>query len=177
MRAGTTLLTHDGAGPQLKVNKVAPGGTGSVLFQTGWCGRAEMGLAGNNDFSGKMSTDGAARKTALVVDRASNAASFGPAQVVTEAEDVAWCGRHSCSAPLKLGGVGTPDVLLTVSGSVGGANGTFVGDFQFYAPNIIAGQRAYCTIGKQVSLYERAAFGYRHAGPALPNNRLFFGLF
>ena len=41
-----TLLSHDGAGHRIKVNKAAAGETGSLLFQTGWSGRAEMGLAG-----------------------------------------------------------------------------------------------------------------------------------
>ncbi|AXQ96005.1 hypothetical protein LV780_19745 (plasmid) [Cereibacter azotoformans] len=40
-----TLLTHDGAGHQLKINKALAGDTASLLFQTGWSGQAEMGLA------------------------------------------------------------------------------------------------------------------------------------
>ena len=64
-----TLLTHVGAGHQLKINKAAPGDTGSLLFQTGWSGRAEMGLAGNDDFSIKVSPDGAAWHSALAADR------------------------------------------------------------------------------------------------------------
>ena len=67
--ADATLLTHEGAGHQLKVNKAAAGDTGSLLFQTGWSGRAEMGLAGNDDFSIKVSPDGAAWHTALRLDR------------------------------------------------------------------------------------------------------------
>ena len=66
-----TLLTHDGAGHQLKINKARPGDTGSLLFQTGWSGRAEMGLAGSDDFSIKVSPDGAAWYAALTADRAS----------------------------------------------------------------------------------------------------------
>jgi hypothetical protein len=63
--APATLLTHAGAGHQLKVNKAAAGDTGSILFQTGWSGRAEMGLASEDDFSFKVSGDGAAWLTAL----------------------------------------------------------------------------------------------------------------
>ena len=43
-----TLLTHAGAGHQLKINKAASGDTNSLLFQTNWSGRAEMGLAGSD---------------------------------------------------------------------------------------------------------------------------------
>ncbi|MDN2578973.1 DUF2793 domain-containing protein [Aquibium sp. ELW1220] len=66
--APATLLTHYGAGHQLKINKAEAGDTGSLLFQTGWSGRAEMGLAGNDDFSVKVSPDGADWHTALAFD-------------------------------------------------------------------------------------------------------------
>jgi hypothetical protein len=61
------LLTHAGAGHQLKINKAAAGETASVLFQTDWSGRAEMGLAGEDNFSFKVSADGAAWHTALTI--------------------------------------------------------------------------------------------------------------
>jgi hypothetical protein len=61
------LLTHAGAGHQLKINKAAAGETASVLFQSDWSGRAEMGLAGEDDFSFKVSPDGAAWHTALAI--------------------------------------------------------------------------------------------------------------
>jgi hypothetical protein len=44
--------------------------TGSLLFQTGWSGRAEMGLAGTDNFSVKVSPGGASWLTALEVDKA-----------------------------------------------------------------------------------------------------------
>ncbi|WP_103332923.1 DUF2793 domain-containing protein [Pseudotabrizicola formosa] len=60
-----SLFTHDGAGHQLKINKAAPVDTASLLFQTGWSGRAEMGLAGNDGFAIKVSADGALWSEAL----------------------------------------------------------------------------------------------------------------
>ena len=63
--ADATLLTHDGNGHQLKINKAAPADTASLLFQSGWSGRAEMGLAGTDDFSVKVSPDGSAWTEAL----------------------------------------------------------------------------------------------------------------
>lgn len=62
-----TLLNHDGAGHQVKINKAGAGDTASLLYQTGFSGRAEMGLAGNDDFSIKVSADGAAWVAALSV--------------------------------------------------------------------------------------------------------------
>lgn len=63
--APATLLTHEGTDHQLKINKAAAEDTASLLFQTGWSGRAEMGLAGNDDFSIKVSPNGSAWKTSL----------------------------------------------------------------------------------------------------------------
>jgi hypothetical protein len=60
-----TLLNHAGAGHQLKLNKAVAGDTASLLFQTGFGGRAEMGTAGSEDFSVKVSTDGSDWAVAL----------------------------------------------------------------------------------------------------------------
>jgi hypothetical protein len=62
-----SLFNHDGNGHQLKINKAASGDTASLLFQSGFSGRAEMGLAGNDDFSVKVSPDGSSWATALSV--------------------------------------------------------------------------------------------------------------
>ena len=61
-----TLLSHDGAGHQLKINKDTAGDTASLLFQTGWSGRAEMGTTGSDDFAIKVSGDGTTFQEALV---------------------------------------------------------------------------------------------------------------
>ncbi len=56
--APATLLSHEGSGHQVKINKAAGTDTASVLFQTGFSGRAEFGLTGDDDFSIKLSADG-----------------------------------------------------------------------------------------------------------------------
>lgn len=71
-----TLLNHDGAGHQLKVNKNAPADTASLLYQSNWSGRAEMGLAGNDDFSIKVSADGSSFTESLRIDAASGKVSM-----------------------------------------------------------------------------------------------------
>ncbi|SFR56087.1 Protein of unknown function [Yoonia tamlensis] len=65
-----TLLNNVGAGHQLKINKAGVGDTGSLLYQSGWSGRAEMGLSGNDDFSIKVSADGANWVAAIGIDGA-----------------------------------------------------------------------------------------------------------
>ena len=69
-----TLLTHEGAGHQLKINKAASGDTASLLFQSDWQGHAEMGLAGEDAFAIKVS-DGTTWTTALSFDPGTGAAS------------------------------------------------------------------------------------------------------
>lgn len=70
--ADATLLNHAGTGHQLKLNKATSGDTASLLYQSGFAGRAEMGLAGTDDFAIKVS-DGAAWFTGLTVLGASGA--------------------------------------------------------------------------------------------------------
>ncbi len=60
-----TLLTHEGAGHQLKLNKNTETDTASLLFQTAWSGRAEMGTTGSDDFAIKVSNDGSTFFTGL----------------------------------------------------------------------------------------------------------------
>lgn len=63
-----TLLTHEGAGHQVKINKATDTDTASLLFQTNWSGRTEMGTSGSDAFSIKVSPDGASWTTGLQFD-------------------------------------------------------------------------------------------------------------
>lgn len=63
--AGATLLSHAGSDHRLTVNKAASAATASLLFQSNWSGRAEMGLAGTDNFALKVSADGVVWATAL----------------------------------------------------------------------------------------------------------------
>ncbi|MDH6295725.1 Protein of unknown function [Agrobacterium fabrum] len=63
-----SLFTHaqnDGS-HRLTVNKAGKADTASLLFQSGWSGRAELGLAGSDGFSIKTSRDGTSWHTALL---------------------------------------------------------------------------------------------------------------
>lgn len=71
-----TLFTHAGSDHRLKLNKNAAGDTASLLYQTGWSGRAEMGLSGDDDFRIKVSADGTGWKDAIVVERATGRVSL-----------------------------------------------------------------------------------------------------
>lgn len=74
--APATLFNNAGNGHQIKVNKSASGDTASLLFQTNWSGRAEMGTAGSDDFQIKVSADGSSFHQAIVADAATGSVSF-----------------------------------------------------------------------------------------------------
>lgn len=81
--AEAVLLTHAGAGHQLKVNKNAAADTASLLFQTGWSARAEMGTLGSDAFGVKVSADGSSWNTTLSVDAATGVPTLGQGAVVS----------------------------------------------------------------------------------------------
>nr|WP_321525994.1 DUF2793 domain-containing protein [uncultured Cohaesibacter sp.] len=70
LASAASLFNNAGNGHQIKVNKAAVADTNSLLFQTNWSGRAEMGCAGEDDFSFKVSADGSSWTTALKIARA-----------------------------------------------------------------------------------------------------------
>lgn len=76
VRSPATLLSHDGAGHQLKLNKAAAGDTLSLLYQSNWSGRAELGLSGSDDLSIKVSGNGTNWHSALCVKRNSGITEF-----------------------------------------------------------------------------------------------------
>lgn len=71
-----SLFNHEGNGHQLKVNKAAAADTASLLYQTGFSGRAELGLTGDDDFHFKVSGDGSTWNEAILIDKASGEVSF-----------------------------------------------------------------------------------------------------
>ena len=118
-----TLLNHAGNGHQLKLNKAAAADTASLLFQTGFGGRAEMGTAGSDDFSVKVSADGSAWSTALEADAATGEVTLPePLHLGGQAADPAtppdgtfWLNTTTGEVKVQSGGLTT---VLGVSGGV-----------------------------------------------------------
>lgn len=67
LASDASLFNHAGTGHQVKVNKASAAATASLMFQSGFSGRAEMGLAGTDTFSIKVSPDGSAWAEALAI--------------------------------------------------------------------------------------------------------------
>lgn len=110
-----TLLTHDGAGHQVKVNKAAAGNTASLLFQTGWSGRAEMGTAGSDGFAIKVSDDGATWHQAFQADPATGHVGIGP-------------GADTSSTLCVAANAATPTICIQNTGGTGGAQFALIDD-------------------------------------------------
>lgn len=70
VKASAALFTGVSAGFQVKLNKTAVSDTASLLYQTGFSGRAEIGLSGDDKLHLKTSPDGATWSEAWVVDGA-----------------------------------------------------------------------------------------------------------
>lgn len=85
LASAASLFNHAGAGHQVKINKAAAGDTASILFQTGFSGRAEMGTTGDDDFHFKVSPDGAAWHEAIVIDKDTGEVTL-PARSATRRE-------------------------------------------------------------------------------------------
>lgn len=69
----TSVPDGDGGNGNLRLtlNKETTSDSATLIFQSGWSGRAEIGLAGDDNFAFKVSPDGSDWKTALTLDAAS----------------------------------------------------------------------------------------------------------
>lgn len=137
--AAASLFTHNGqanAGHQLKINKSAAAATASLLFQTAWGGRAEMGLTGSDDFQLRVSADGETWHNALSLARATgrptapngltvNGALSGTA-VVQDSTDIT-AGRVLTTAAGPAQAFRRGNILGTVSQSAGQPTGALIG--------------------------------------------------
>ncbi|TCK99873.1 uncharacterized protein DUF2793 [Shimia isoporae] len=128
--AEASLLSHEGAGHQLKLNKNSTSDTASLLFQTNWTGHAEMGLAGEDNWSVKVSADGVGWTEALKIDSTSGLVSG--AAVQTSANDATpgrlmradfgYSPANLVAPVIEIGGVPNGGVIERGSN----ANGEFV---------------------------------------------------
>lgn len=102
---------------RLIVDKETTAATASLIFQTGTEGHAEIGLAGNDDLSLKVSADGTGWLEALRLDGVSGHASFGAGAEIA--------GNLAVNGTVAISGA-LPNIVLTDTDSTGGAHTTTV---------------------------------------------------
>ncbi len=74
--SSATLFNHVGNGHQMKFNKNAAADSASLMWQTGFSGRAEIGTTGDDDFHFKVSGNGSAWLEALSINRTTGVVSL-----------------------------------------------------------------------------------------------------
>ena len=87
INATGSLFNHDGDSHRMVINKATHADTASLIFQTGFSGRAEFGLTGDDNFSIKMTPDGENWQSALHVDSLTGETNIGPLTVVKQLEN------------------------------------------------------------------------------------------
>ena len=74
--APATLFNHAGSDHRLKIHQASAAATASVVLQNGFSGRAELGLAGDDDFRIKVSPDGTTWRDVMVLEAATGRVQF-----------------------------------------------------------------------------------------------------
>ncbi|MBA84751.1 MAG: hypothetical protein CML69_08445 [Rhodobacteraceae bacterium] len=154
--APASLLTHEGSDHRLTINKASDTDTASLLFQSGWTGHAEMGLAGDTGFSVKVSPDGSSWTSALEVDPTTGSVS---AQTGLEV-----AGHTALHLGNLLGSVsqtgGQPTGAVIESGS--NANGSYIrladGTQICLVQDFDAGSATFAGAGQFTDLYRTDTF-------------------
>jgi len=114
-----------------KLSKEEESKTASLLLQSGFAGRAEIGLTGDDDLHLKVSPDGSAWIDAMLFDRASGAAkinagffltgSLAPARMTADQDDYDPPGLAGASV-LRL----SSDIACDITGLSGGGDGRVI---------------------------------------------------
>lgn len=123
-----SLFTAHANDHRMTINKAAAGDTASLMFQSGWSGRAEMGLAGEDGFCLRVSADGSTWHDALSIDASSGLVSlparpagtayidggtvtFSPGDIRGFAGFARAQGGFTLGAPLAGGTTGAPLII------------------------------------------------------------------
>ncbi len=170
--APATLLNHAGSGHQLKLNKATVGDTASLLFQTGFSGRAEMGIAGTDNFSVKVSADGTTFFTALETAAASGEVTLPQpvrlggqvADPVSPPNGTLWLNTTSGEVKVRSAGATVP-----VGGGGGGLTDGDKGDITVSGSGAVwTIDAGVVTLGKLASIATDTFLGRDTAGTGSP---------
>lgn len=177
LAADASLFSHDGTSHRLKINKAAAGDTASLLFQTGFSGRAEFGLTGDDDFHLKVSSNGSSWIDALAVARSSGLVTLPAGQLAFPAT------QNPSSSPnvlddyeegtytpsLTLGGGSTGITYVARSGRYTkiGRLVTVTFSFALSAKGASTGDAALAGLPFAAAIYSNGSVGFYHAMASL----------
>ncbi len=127
VKADAVLFDHDAAGGmQVKIDKAANTDSASILFQTAYSGRAELGLCGDDAFHLRVSTDGATFVDALIVQPTSGNVGLGVSTPAARLQvDGAVAVKSSLLADLPAASAEGAGAIRFVSNESGGATLVF----------------------------------------------------
>jgi hypothetical protein len=130
VKSDAVLMSHDDVTPgngslQLKLNKATAGDTASLLYQTGWSGRAEFGTAGDDDFHVKVSPDGLDWHEALIVDRTTGSVSMPATPPIANAFNILKDAGRFAGSPEPQGVIASS---FTAPAYVQAANGATIAE-------------------------------------------------
>ncbi|WP_206454793.1 DUF2793 domain-containing protein [Aurantimonas marina] len=128
--ADATLLSHAGGDHRLVINKQTEADTASLVLQTGFSGRAEIGLAGDDRLSFKTSADGLAFVEAMSLDGLTGKPSFPQANFLEDyavnlLQDSGRFAGNAVSAT-TVGAFAFPAYLSLYNGAAAAGLGKFV---------------------------------------------------
>lgn len=130
VQAEATLLSHDGGSHRLIVNKETVTDNGSLIFQTGFSGRGEIGLTGNDDIHVRVSSDGATFLDAMQIDHATGIVTFPRTNVLTDFAVNLFqdSGRFAGNAitAISVGAFAFPSYFSTVNSTAVAGLGKFI---------------------------------------------------
>lgn len=124
---------------RLNLSKTAAGDTTSLIFQTGYSGRAEFGLAGTDDFSIKVSADGSSWIDAVTVVAGTGRVTFPRTGSMADIVRGHFTKADSGSAALARTGAGTVSVKAGTVIELGGLLYPFATATAVSMPTLTAG--------------------------------------
>jgi Protein of unknown function (DUF2793) len=149
------LFTHDGDDHRLAINKAAAADTASVVFQTGFSGRAETGLTGDENWHLKVSPDGAVWHESLMANRETGEVVVANGLVVAPGKPIRTPEtplNTPDDAALELEGGGGLGRVALVLKSVGGLTGALFEQRSTHPANIDLIDFGLKTLSRQINL-------------------------